>query len=267
MNHTEHDHELIAGHATGLETDRAQAEALLASCPDCAADYREQLSVKGVLGSVPAARLTETEAAAMTGLVMSQLPAQVIAPVVDIGTVRVPKPLSPMWGRMTAVAAVLAGVVVVGTLITSGGGGSNAATTTGAFETRSAAGTSEALIATTAAGATTTAGATTAAAGDTTVAGDTAGEGESLDAVAAEAARLLSEVDEDSAQTTSAATATTLAFAETCPDLSQLTVLASAEVSLDDRPVVILIVERENGLDARAFYTDDCTEIDLAPRN
>ncbi|MGI8518567.1 MAG: anti-sigma factor family protein [Acidimicrobiia bacterium] len=265
MNHTEHEHDLIAGYASGHEAERVQAEALLASCPDCAADYREQLSVKGALGSVPAARLTATEAAALTAGVMSQMPPPVTGSVVDIGTARAQKPLSPIWGRMTAVAALLAGVVLVGTVITSGGGDSTAATT-GAFETLAAEGSRDALTATTAALDATTAAAGEATGAATTFASDTArSDVDSVDAVAAEAERLMSQVDEDSSQTTSDATATTLAYAETCPELSALTVLASAEANLDDRPVVILIVENDTGRVAQAFYTDDCTEIDLAP--
>ncbi|CAN5852271.1 hypothetical protein BH18ACT6_BH18ACT6_14690 [soil metagenome] len=265
MNHTEHDHDLIAGYASGHEADRVQAEALLASCPDCAADYREQLSVKGVLGTVPEARLTEAEAAALTQVVMSQMPAPMIGSVVDIGTAQAQKPLSPIWGRMTAVAALLAGVVLVGTVITSGGGGSTAATT-GAFETQLAERSPDALTATTAANAATTAAAGEATGAATTFASDTAGDADSIDAVAAEAERMMSQLNnEDSSQTTAAAT--TLAYSDACPELAELEILASADASLDDRPVVILIVESDSGRVAQAFYTDDCTEIDLTPND
>lgn len=257
MTHLDHDLDLIGAHASGDRADRQQAEALLRSCPECAAEHREQVAIKQLLGKVPAAQLTNTEAEALHRDVISQLP----APVVDLAAARARKPLSPVWGRLTGVAALLAGVVVVGTVFATGGGDSAATTTTG-FQLAAGESSADRI-----AGAETTAAATGstfggAAGQNTEDAAILSGDEDSLDSLGT-MARTLLEQQRNEAAPTATTSAADPSSQESCPELAELTVLTTAEATLNDRPVTILIVEGETEPAARAFYTDDCSEIDL----
>ena len=259
MTHLDHDLDLIAAHAAGDPADREQAESLVRSCPECANEFREQLAMRQLLGNVPAAQLTSFEADALHRGVMSQLP----APVVDLAAARNRKLLSPVWGRLSAVAAVLAGVVVIGTIFATGGGGDGAATTTIGFEL--AAGESSedrmaAAAATTAASESTFAGATGQNLEDS--AGIAGSDENSLDSLAGKA-RLLLEQEINEAAPTATTAAGNLDYEAACPALTELTVVKTAEASLDERPVIILVIEEDDVLSARAYFTDDCSEIDL----
>lgn len=256
MTHLDHDLDLIGAHASGDLADREQAEALLRSCPECAAEHREQVAIKQLLGKVPAAQLTNTEAEALHRDVISQLP----APVVDLAAARARKPLSPVWGRLTGVAALLAGVVVVGTVFATGGGDSAATTTTG-FQFAAGESSADRIAGTetTAATGSTFGG---AAGQNTEDAATLSGDEDSLDSLGTMARTLLEEQRNEAAPTATTSTAD-LSYQESCPELAELTVLTTAEATLNDRPVTILIVEGETEPTARAFYTDDCSEIDL----
>ena len=258
MTHLDHDLDLIAAHAAGDLADREQAESLVQSCPECATELREQLAIRQLLGNAPTAQLTTFEADALHRGVRSQLP----APVIDLAAARARKPLSPVWGRLTAVAAVLAGVVVIGTVFANGGDENATATTTIAIELAAGESSEDRMAA---AAATTAAAETTFAAGagqnleDAGIAGS---DEDSLDSLAGKA-RLLLEQEINGAAPTATTSAANLDYQAACPALAELTVVTTAEASLDERPVIILVIEEDDVLSVRAYYTDDCSEITL----
>jgi hypothetical protein len=254
MTHSDHDLALIAGYASGDSGDRPAAEELIAGCAECAAEYREQVQVYRLLGEVPAARMSDNEALALTSAVLSQLPA---AKVVDIASAPSRKPVSPLWGRLSAVAAALAGVALVGALITTNMGGDGAAATTSVatdfLAQESADRVGDASEPTIAASATTAAASTAGGAFE-------AADQSSLSALSVEAQQLLEDVESGNTPTTAARLPGDL---EDCAVLANLEVVASADAELADRPVLIVIVEVEGELTARAFFADECAEIDL----
>ncbi|CAN5273257.1 hypothetical protein BH18ACT5_BH18ACT5_01100 [soil metagenome] len=249
MNHSQHDLDLIASYATGDMSERAQAEALMASCTECAAEYREQVAIRQLLGGLGVAPLTTDEAARLQAAVWSRLP----APVTDLSTRTARKPLSPVWGRLTAVAAVLAGVVLVGSVLVRSGGG-DATFTTLAAELNAGESSAERASATTIAATETTTDATVQEDAGVMLALDN-----SLDSLGIRAQELLAQVKSGNTPTTAAPAAD----AASCREVDDATVLARTEASLEQRQALIVIVQGETEPEARAFYTDDCSEIDL----
>jgi len=159
-----------------------------------------------------------------------------------------PRRVSPLWGQLAGVAAALAGVVLIGTAVLSGGGSGASATTTAAFAAELMA--DEAPAATTAA-----AESTAEATGGVFQAADANGED-----LATQAQRLVDQVGtgEDLSTARSAAR-----LADACPALAELEELASADATVDGRAVVIVVIDTDSGPEARAFFTDDCSEIPL----
>lgn len=237
MSHSQHDVDLIGALASGEPSP--EAERLVASCPECARELREQTAVRQLLGSLPAVQLRAHEAQELERAVMSRLPGIVIA-----ATPARP-PVAPLWGRLSTVAAVLAGVVLVGALLTTQGG-DLAATTTAQTQLALESEDNRVAAATTAAGDV-GAGATAEAMFDS-----------SLDSLRLRADELLADLASgESPATTSAA------LPEECAEIDGSAVLATAEATLNQRQVLIVVFEGETDPEARAFYLDDCSEIAL----
>ena len=237
MNHSQHDLDLIASYATGDLSVRAQAEALIASCPECAAEYREQAAIRQLLGGLGVAPLTTDEAARLQAAVWSGL----TPPVTNLSTRAARKPLSPVWGRLTAVAAVLASVVLVGSVLVRSGGG-DAALTTIAAELNAGESSAQRASATTFAATGTDAGATAQEDAGAMLALD-----DSLDSLGIRARELLDQVKSGNTPTTAAPAAD----APSCSEFDDVTVLATTEASLESRPVLIAIVQGETEPEAR----------------
>jgi hypothetical protein len=244
MTHSTHDLALIAGLAAG-ESD-PQAEALVATCELCAEEYREQLAMKGLLAEISPATLNADEARLLRERVMGSLS----TPVVDELALR-RKPLSPVWGRLTAVAAAIAGITLVGAVVTSGGGAGSATTSSDDFALIGQSSDMRAAATTAAA----TAEASGGAADSVMLAPD-----ESFADLKGQAQELLDQARSGNVSTTAAPAAE----AESCELPPDLEIVTQAQTTLNERPVVIVIVETEAGLVARAFYTDDCSEITLS---
>jgi hypothetical protein len=242
MNHNSHDLEVLAAYASGYEPDRTAAEALVSTCEDCRVIYEEQLRMRSLLSHAGTVHLTESEqvqlvtaAGAMPGSVRR----------LDISKAQ-PKPLSPVWGRMMAAAAALAVVIGVGATIASQNGSGNTATTfaadTAAAPEFAAGGGDNGERSTV----------TTAAAAATLYQLEAAGD---LDQLKAEAEAL--------ADDTSSGEGTAVADGSCAEETEGLTIRAAGESTYQGRAVLLMLAEDDGEVSPRAFFTDDCTEIDL----
>ena len=242
MNHNSHDLEVLAAYASGYEPDRTAAEALVSSCEDGRVTYEEQLRMRSLLSHAGTVHLTESEqvqlvtaAGAMPGSVRR----------LDTSRAQ-PKPLSPVWGRMMAAAAALAVVIGVGATIASQNGSGNAATTfaadTAAAPEFAAGGGDNGERSTV----------TTAAAAATLYQLEAAGD---LDQLKAEAEAL--------ADDTSSGEGTAVSDGSCAAETEGLTIRATGESTYQGRAVLLILAEDEGEVSPRAFFTDDCTEIQL----
>jgi hypothetical protein len=83
---------------------------------------------------------------------------------------------------------------------------------------------------------------------------------DSLEALGIRAAELLDQARSNTATTIAGEPAEDVA---SCAFLDETNPVARTNATLEGRPVAVVIVEGEDDFEARAFYTDDCTEIDL----
>ncbi|MGH8923890.1 MAG: hypothetical protein ACRDWA_04495 [Acidimicrobiia bacterium] len=244
MNHSTHNLELLAAHASGHEPDRAAAETLLSTCDECRLVYEEQVQMRSMLARAGYAHLSASEQAQLAAAIGAARP----GPARSFEARRAqPKTLNPIWGRVMAAAAAMAVVVGVGATIASQQGGDLAATTTVAADTAAAP-----EFATGGAENGERAPATTAASAEATLyqleaAGD-------LDRLKAEAEALS---DETTAQDSAALDA------QCAEETEDLTVSARGESTYQERAVLLLLAEEDGDLLPRAFFTDNCSEIPL----
>lgn len=114
--HSEHDLDLITDLVEGRLDDPAPAEALIASCAECAEAYDAHRLVKAAVAAEPAVFLNDFERRRLHDALWADLaPASVPAR---------PEPrraTTPWWYRVAPVAAALVVVVGVGTVLTGGG--------------------------------------------------------------------------------------------------------------------------------------------------
>lgn len=232
INHDTHDLELLAAHASGYEPDRVAAEALISGCAECRVLFEQQTRLRSLLAEVGSARLTESEQSQMATAITAALP-------VPMRRKTETKPMSPIWGRMMAAAAVMAVVVGVGATIASQQDSGAAATTMAA---------DAAAPEFAAGGATNTERATATTAASATLAQLEAGG--DLDELKAEAEALADEG-------TPAGDASVSCAEET----EDLAIEERGESTYQGRQVLLLLVEDDGELSPRAFFLDDCTEI------
>jgi hypothetical protein len=121
--HSEHDLDLIADLVEGRLDDPAPAEALIATCTECAEAYEAHRLVEAAVAAEPAVSLNDFERRRLHDALWADL-----APALAQPEPR--KATAPWWYRVAPVAAALVVVVGVGTVLT---GGSDQATDT--FET------------------------------------------------------------------------------------------------------------------------------------
>lgn len=103
--HQNHDLDLISSLAEGVPIDRAAAESLLATCPECAAAYDAHLTVLRAIEEEPGPSLTDLERHRLHEALWD-----------EIGNLEHPTPGAGWWTKLVpaaAVLAVVAGLAVV----------------------------------------------------------------------------------------------------------------------------------------------------------
>ena len=116
--HFRHDLDLLDALAEGRLADPAEAEALVASCPECADYYRSYALVRAAIAAEPPPRLGDWERQRLRSSVWQQVSTPAKA---------------PWWYRVAPVAAALVVVVGVASLVGQmSGGGDGAEVTAGA---------------------------------------------------------------------------------------------------------------------------------------
>jgi hypothetical protein len=249
MNHTHHDLDGIAGHASGLNDNSGRIAAQIAGCILCQHELEAQVAVKNLLARVEPAAMTASEKASLHGAVQARLGLSA-TPIERIQDRR-RRPMTP-WTRISAVAAGLLVVVGVGSVWRDLLGGAAATTTTVAAAFAAEASTDYYAAAPAATTAATTAG------------GNLSGmlrsvAIEDMASLKAETERLAQSLAPDQAQATSADEA-----APNCPVvIADRTILAVEDAVFTGEPIVIYIVEAEEGPEAIVVKTADCTIVDL----
>lgn len=244
--HLLHDLDLIADYSDGLLEDATEAAALVRECPDCLKEYELQQAVKGLLTGLPVIRMTAEERARLDATIGGLSGAKVIT-MTDRRYVQ-------RWMRVASVAAATFVLVGLGSVFlgTMGGSGGGAAATTTAAATAQGAPPAE---------DSTTFEATTTVASMT---GQTERvfrvfSGGDADAVRDEIETM---IEEPLSEMYEADARDKVACHE---EESDLPVLDVARSNLDGRPVVIAIVEGENGKEALIYDEATCELVDLPP--
>lgn len=247
-NHDHHDLDLIASYASGEANPKA--EALVASCPHCQAEYDLQQQVHRWLAAAPAVIMSDHERAALRHRVTEQIDR---TGVVDIGRrrrTRQPGQLILRIGAAAAGLAVLAGVSgVLGRLNTTNGG-AFATTTAVAAESMLASGEDGDLDALGAAGAPT---ATTAA----TLSAEAGAQSRTLPGGDAQTVRKEAQMLVDEA-TQGQANDERVAAPPCVEEIDGLTALRWAQSTLDGEPIVIIVVEGEEAPEALVYTLETC---------
>lgn len=252
-NHDHHDLDLIAAYASGEANPRA--EALVASCTHCLAEYDLQQEVHRWFAAAPAVMMADHERAALRHRVIEQIDR---LGAIDIGRRRrnrQPGQLILRIGAAAAGLAVLAGVSgVLGRLATTNGGAS-ATTSAVAAESMIASGEDGDLKdAADAAGAPT---ATTAA----MLAAEAGAQSRALpggdaDAVRREAQMLIDEG-------TPTQSDERVAAPPCVEEIDGRTPLRWAESRLDGEPIVIIVVEGPQAPEALVYRIGGCELVEL----
>ncbi|HUO46371.1 MAG TPA: hypothetical protein VM470_06030 [Acidimicrobiia bacterium] len=248
MNDHLHDPDLIANYAEGISEAANEARRLLDECAQCRAEYETQLQMKELLSSLPQVQMTEDERQRLHRALDKVPPGKVIT--------LAERRRAQRWIKLGTVAASLFVAVGVGSIFLQLNQGSDGGDN-GALEALSAT-TTAPLAATTAAAAAEndTAQAPSGLAGSALRTYD----GGDSEVVRAEIEQLIS----DSATDESIGEYSTFATEPRCTEqVEDSTVLAGADSNLDGRPIVIYIIEDEDGPRGRVFDQATCSEIDL----
>lgn len=255
-NHDHHDLDLIAAYASGEANPRA--EALLATCSDCLAEYDLQHQVHRWLAAAPAVIMADHERVALRHRVTEQIDR---LGVVDIGRhrrIRQPGQLILRIGAAAAGLAVLAGVSGVLGRLSATNGGASATTTAVAAQSMLASGEDGDLN--DAAGAAGAPTATTAA----TLSAEAGAQSRTLPGGHAQTVRKEAQMLID--EGTQAQSNDERVAAPPCvEEIDGLTPLRWAESTLDGEPIVIIVVEGEEAPEALVYRLDGCELVDLEP--
>lgn len=252
-NHDHHDLDLIASYASGEANSRA--EALVASCPHCLAEYDLQLQVHRWLAAAPAVIMADHERAALRHRVTARIDG---TEVVGIGRRRIRQPgqLILRIGAAAAGLAVLAGVSGVLGRLSAPNGGAFATTTAVAAESMLASGEDGDLKdAIGAAGAPT---ASTAA----TLSAEAGAQSRTLPGGDAQTVR--KEVQMLIEEGIQAQSNDERVAAPPCvEEIDGLTPLRWAESTLDGEPIVIIVIEGEEAPEALVYRLSGCDIVEL----
>jgi hypothetical protein len=253
-NHDHHDLDLIASYASGEANPRA--EALVASCPHCLAEYDLQHQVHRWLAAAPAVIMADHERAALRHRVTEQIDRVGMGDIGRRGRIRQPGPLMLRLGAAVAGLAVLAGVSGVLGRLNATNSGAFATTTAVAAESMLASGEDEDLN-----DATGAAGAPTAATA-ATLSAEAGAQSRTLPGGDAQTVRKEAQMLID--EGTQAQTNDERVAAPPCAEeIDGLTPRRWAESTLDGEPIVIIVVEGEEAPEALVYRLDGCELVDL----